>query len=74
MYECLRSQQQTLFDLWNRMRSLETALRTNQDFCELLLAAERALENEDTLREHVAKLAEFDTLIQELRGIPGSEN
>jgi hypothetical protein len=52
------------------IRSLEMALRTNQSFAELLLAAERALESENDLREHAASLAEYDAVIRELRQTP----
>jgi hypothetical protein len=67
IYECLQSQEGRLFDLTEKIRSLEMALLTNQSFAELLLVAERALESEERLREHAAKLAEFDILIQQLR-------
>ena len=66
IYEHLRSHEGGIFDLLTRIRSVEMALRTNQDVAELILAAERALENEESLREHAAKLAEFDILIREL--------
>ena len=67
VYEQLRSQEENLFDLRGRIQSLEMALRTNESFSELLLLADRALETQDRLHEHAAKLAEFDILIQELR-------
>ena len=67
VYENLRSQEERLFHLTDRIQSLEMALRTNESFAELLLLADRALETQERLDEHAAKLAEFDILIQELR-------
>lgn len=72
IYERLQSHEQTIFDLSTRIRSLETALRTNPSFAALLLAAEKALENEKMLHEHAATLAEYDAVIRELRNPPDS--
>ena len=74
IYEQLQSQEQRIFDWVNRIRSLEMALRTNESFAELLLAADTALENVEELHEHAAKLAEFDATIRDLRNPPGSKS
>ena len=68
IYELLRIQHQTLFELSLKMQSLETALNTNKSFAELLLQAREHVQNPEVMKAYQVGLSAIDELIAQLRG------
>ena len=68
IYEHIRYQQQIIFDLRMKIRSLEMALDTNQSFAELRKQTALAALVPADVKEHAALIAVFDLEIARLRG------